>query len=134
MATRYKPFSVSFSEGQKKDLAKAIQSKCQMTLRLKHSSLQGSHQLYLTTRQINHLKKKAAASVVGADLKFGKTQIRKVVQQGGSLWSSLFLLGAKVLPTVGKALGIGALSGLADKEVGKNFGKGQVGRAIMYPA
>ena len=72
--------------------------------------------------------------MVGADLKFSKTQIRKVVQQGRSLWSSLFLLGAKVLPTVGKALGIDALSGLADKEVGKIFGKGQVGRAIMYPA
>ena len=53
--------------------------------------------------------------MVGSD----KTQIRKVVQHGGSLWSTLFSLGAKALPFVSEAaskvlqgLATGALSAL----------------------
>lgn len=39
-----------------------------------------------------------------------------------------------MLPTIGNALGIGTLSGLADNVVGKIFGKGPVGCVLVYPA
>ena len=41
----------------------------------------------------------------GADIKISKTQIRKAVQQGGSLWSSLFKIGTKLLQWQRKQLG-----------------------------
>ena len=66
----------------------------------------------------------------GADIKIRKTQIRKAVQQEGSLWSSLF----KLLPMAAKAVGplaTGALSGLANVGVNKIFGRGQVGGFLI---
>ena len=75
----------------------------------------------------------------GADVKISKTQIRKAVQEEGSLWSSLFSLGARMLPYATSAaskalpaLATGALSGLANMGVDKIFGKGQVG-GFMIP-
>ena len=57
---------------------------------------------------------------------------------GGSLWSSLFSLGARALPAVtslaSKAAGplaTGALSGLASLGVDKIFGRGQVGGFLI---
>lgn len=52
-----------------------------------------------TKTQINELKK-LMANGTGSDIKISKTQIRKAVQQGGSLWSSLlmFSLWSKMLP------------------------------------
>ena len=74
----------------------------------------------------------------GVDIKISKTQIRKVAKQGGSLWSSLFSLGAKLLPMATKAatkalpaLATGTLSGLANVGVDKIFGKGQVGGFLI---
>ena len=70
----------------------------------------------------------------GSDIKISKTQIRKAVRQGGSLWGSLISLGSKLLPMAmplakkGIApLATGALSGLASLGVDKIFGKGQRG-------
>ena len=70
----------------------------------------------------------------GSDIKISKTQIRKAVRQGGSLWGSLINLGSKLLPMAmplaKKAiapLATGALSGLASLGVDKIFGKGQRG-------
>ena len=68
----------------------------------------------------------------GADIKISKTQIRKAVQQGGSLWSPLFKIGTKLLPMAAKAVGplaTGALSGLANVRV--KFGRGQVGGFLI---
>ena len=67
-----------------------------------------------------------------------KTQIRKAVRQGGSLWGSLISLGSKLLPMAmplaKKAiapLATGALSGLASLGVDKIFGKGQRGGFLI---
>ena len=53
----------------------------------------------------------------GTDVKISKSQIRKAVQEGGSLWSSLFSIGARMLPYAARAaskavpeLATGALS------------------------
>ena len=74
----------------------------------------------------------------GLDIKISKTQIRKAVKQGGSLWGSLISLGSKLLPMamplVKKAitpLATGALSGLASLGVDKIFRKGQRGGFLI---
>ena len=74
----------------------------------------------------------------GSDIKISKTQIRKAVKQGGSLWGSLISLGSKLLPMVApmakKAiapLATGALSGLASLGEDKIFGKGQRGGFLI---
>ena len=66
----------------------------------------------------------------GSDIEISKTQIRKAVRQGGSLWGSLISLGSKLLPMVmplaKKAIAplvTGALSGLASLGVDKIFEK-----------
>ena len=74
----------------------------------------------------------------GSDIKISKTQIRKTVRQGGSLWGSLISLGSKLLPMAmplaKKAiapLATGALSGLASLGVDKIFRKGQRGGFLI---
>ena len=47
------------------------------------------------------------------DIKLSKTNIRK--QVGGSLLTSILSLGKTLLPTIGKTLGLSALSGLASE-------------------
>ena len=83
----------------------------------------------LTKTQVNKIQK-AVANKTGADIKISKTQIRKSVKQGGSLFSSLAVLGAKALPYVTKAaskalpaLATGAVSALGSLGVNKIFGK-----------
>ena len=73
----------------------------------------------LTKTQINKLRK-AVSQGTGADIKISKSQIRKAIKHGGSLWGSLISLGSKLLPMVmplakkGIApLATGVLSGLA---------------------
>ena len=116
--TNYFEYGVNLSEGQKTNLAKAIQTKSELTLRLKNNQLRGSDELMLTKTQLNKIQK-AASNRTGVDLKISKTQIRKAVKQGGSLFSSLAMLGAKALPFVTKAaskalpaLATGAVSAL----------------------
>ena len=74
----------------------------------------------------------------GSDIKISKTQIRKAIKHGGSLWGSLISLGSKLLPMAmplaKKAiapLATGALSGLASLGVDKIFGKGQRGGFLV---
>ena len=74
----------------------------------------------------------------GVDLKISKTQIRYLVQEGGSLWSSLINLGMRALPyasravsKAGPALATGALSALGSLGIDKIFGKGQTGGFLV---
>ncbi|PFX17101.1 Collagen alpha-4(VI) chain [Stylophora pistillata] len=97
--TTYYPYGVSLSDGQRKKLAKAYASHSAIALRLSHNELSGPDEMMLTKTQLNRIKK-AAAGGKGVDLKISKSQIRKVAQQGGSLFSSLLALGSKVLPKV----------------------------------
>ena len=121
--TTYHSHGVKLSIGQKDKLAKALKNNSVITMRLSNSELTGSDQLMLTKTQINRLKK-AMQNKTGADIEISKTQIRKAVQQGGSLWSSLFKIGTRLLPMATKAVGplaAGALSGLANVGVNKIF-------------
>ena len=74
----------------------------------------------------------------GSDIEISKTQIRKAIKYGGSLWGSLVNLGSKLLamamPLAKKAIApiaAGALSALASLGVDKIFGKGQQGGFLI---
>lgn len=62
------------------------------------------------------------ASGQGMDIKLAKSNIRK--QVGSGLFSSLIPLAASIAPTIGKTLGLSALSGLASE------GESQIVKAI----
>ena len=128
--TTYIEYGVKLTDGQKSKLASAILNKSPLTLRLKHSHLQGSDELMLTKRQIDKIKK-SIANGTGSDIKISKTQIRRSVKHGGNLFSSLASLGAKVLPFAIKgiskavpALATGAATALGELGINKIFGKG----------
>ena len=135
--TKYFEYGVNLSVGQKENLAKAIQTNSELTLRLKNNQLRGSDELMLTKTQLNKIQK-AASNRTWVDLKISKTQIRKAVKQGGSLFSSLAMLGAKALPFVTKAaskalpaLATGAVSALGSLGIDKIFGKGMTGGFLI---
>ena len=128
--TNYIEYGVKLSDGQKSKLLSSIQNKSPLTLRLKHSHLQGSDELMLTQRQIAKIQK-SLANGTGSDIKISKKQISSSVKHGGNLFSSLLKLGSKVLPyavkgisKVAPALATGAASALGDLGIKKLFGKG----------
>ena len=135
--TKYFEYGVSLSEGQKENLVKAIKTNSELTLRLKNNQFSGRDELMLTKTQHNKIKK-AISQKTGVDIKISKTQIRKSVKQGGSLFSSLALLGAKALPYAAKAaskalpaLATGAVSALGSLGIDKIFGKGMTGGFLI---
>ena len=135
--TTYLEYHVNLSEGQKENLAKAMNTGSEITIRLKNNQLRGSDELMLTKTQVNKIQK-AVSKKPGVDLKISKTQIRNSVKRGGSLFSSLALLGAKALPFASKAaakaipaLATGAVSALGSFGIDKLFGKGQSGGFLI---
>ena len=133
----YVKYGVKLSTGQKQRLAKALSQKSAVTIRLSKSDLSGNDHLNLTKTQLKRLQK-AMKNRTGVDLKISKTQIRYLVQEGGSLWSSLINLGMKALPyasravsKAGPALATGALSALGSLGIDKIFGKGQTGGFLV---
>ena len=133
----YIKYGVNLSDGQKDKLARALSNKSAITIRLTKSDLTGSDDMMLTKTQLKRIKK-AMNNSTGVDLKISKTQISHVVQEGGSLWSSLFSLGTKALPYVTKAvtkvapaLATGALQALGSLGIDKIFGKGQTGGFLI---
>ena len=135
--TKYYPYGVSLSKGQLEKLSRAYNNNSAITIRLARNELSGPHEIMLTKTQINKLKK-AMSKGTGSDIKISKTQIRKAVRQGGSLWGSLISLGSKLLPMAmplakkaAAPLVTGALSGLASLGVDKIFGKGQRGGFLI---
>ena len=133
----YVKHGVNLSAGQKNRLAKALSNRSPITIRLSNSDLTGSHQLMLTITQLQRIRK-AKNDGTGVDLKISKTQISHLVQEGGSLWSSLLTLGTKALPYATKAvtkvapsLATGALQALGSLGIDKIFGNGQSGGFLI---
>ena len=128
--TSYFEYGVNLSDNQKRSLASAMNSKSPLTLRLKHGNLTVNNELMLTKTQLKRIQK-SLNNGTGDDIKKSKTQIRKVAKQGGSLFSTLASLGARVLPYAVKclskaapALATGAISALGSLGIDKIFGKG----------
>ena len=133
----YIKYGVNLSDGQKDKLARALSNKSAITIRLTKSDLTGSDDMMLTKTQLKRIKK-TTSNGTGIDLKISKTQIIHPVQEGGSLWSSLFSLGTKALPyatkavsKVAPALATGALQALGSLGIDKIFGKGQTGGFLI---
>ena len=77
---------------------------------------------------------------MGSDIKISKTQIREVVKQGGSPWSSLISLGTRALSyatsAISKAvpaLATGAMSTLGSLGIDTIFGKGVQQGGFLIP-
>ena len=87
--TQYLPHKVSLSEGQMKKLSKALNDNAAITIRLNNNELTEPHELMLTKTQINHLKE-AKSNGTGADIQISKSQVRKVINLGGNLFSMLY--------------------------------------------
>ena len=128
--TTYFEYGVNLADNQKRNLASAMNNNAPLTLRIKHSNLSGNDELMLTKTQLKRIQK-SLNNGTGADIKISKTQIRKVAKQGGSLFSTLASLGARVLPYAVNglskalpALATGAVSALGSLGIDKIFGKG----------
>ena len=128
--TTYFEYGVNLTDNQKRSLASAMNNPTPLTLRFKHSNLSGNDELMLTKTQLKRIQK-SLNSGTGVDIKISKTQIRKVAKQGGSLFTTLASLGARVLPYAVKglskavpALATGAVSALGSLGIDKIFGKG----------
>ena len=132
--TTYHPYGVNLSEGQKKKLARAYQTNTPITIRLSKSQTTGSDELMLTKTQINRISK-AKSLGNGVEVKISKTQIRKVMRKGGSLFSAIIPLAKSLAPTLAKTLGLSALAGLASEGasqvVKKVTGSGQIGGFLI---
>ena len=99
--------------------------------------MRGGDELMLTKTQVNKIEK-AIQNNTGVDINISKSQIKKSVKQGGSLFSSLAMLGARALPYAAKAaskalpaLATGAVSALGSLGMDKIFGKGQSGGFLI---
>ena len=78
---------MSLSKGRLEKLSRTNINNSAITIRLARNELSGPHELMLTKTQINRLKK-AMSQGRGSDIKISKTQIRKAVKHGGSLFGS----------------------------------------------
>ena len=127
--TTYFPYKVNLSEGQKKKLGKAFKANCAVSLRLSGKQTSGNDELMLTANQKKRIAK-AAALGKGVELKISKTQIRKVMKQGGSLFSAIIPLARSFAPTLAKTLA-GLASEGASQVVKKISGSGQTGGFLI---
>ena len=128
--TTYIEYGVTLTDGKKSKLISAIKKKSAISLRLKHTHLQGPDELMLTQRQITKIKK-SLTNGTGTILKISETQIKSLVKHGGNLFTSLAKIGAKLLPFAMKgvskfapALATGAATALGDIGIKKLFGRG----------
>ena len=96
----------------------------------------GNDELMLTANQKKRIAK-AAALGKGVEIKISKSQIRKVMKQGGSLFSAIIPLARSLAPTLAKTLGLSALAGLASEGasqvVKKISGKGAMTGGFLIP-
>ena len=134
--TTYHPYKVNLSKGQKSKLGRAFKANSALTLRLSAKQTSGNDELMLTANQIKRIAK-AAALGKGVEIQISKTQIRKVMKQGGSLFSAIIPLARSLAPTLAKTLGLSALAGLASEGasqvVKKISGKGAMTGGFLIP-
>ena len=134
--TTYHPYKVNLSKGQKDKLGRAFKANSAITLRLSAKQTSGNDELMLTANQKKRIAK-AAALGKGVEIKISKTQIRKVMKQGGSLFSAIIPLARSLAPTLAKTLGLSALAGLASEGasqvVKKISGKGAMTGGFLIP-
>ena len=73
--TTFIEYHVNLSDGQKGNLAKAIETSSEITLRPKNNQLKGNDELMLAKTQINKSNKAVQNNTGGLTLKFQKHKI-----------------------------------------------------------
>ena len=125
--SRYTNVKVNISDGQKQKLKSAIEKSCPVSIRLSYDDLKGEDILSLTKSQVNRMTK-AYENGKGVTIKMSESQLRHNIKVEGGFLGLLAGLAARALPMLTKsvlpALGIGALSGLAQTGVQKLVGSG----------
>lgn len=121
----YTEIKINISDYQKKKIAsrkKKFEPKETLTIRLKAGEFltQEGETLFVTSTQLKNLEK-AKAKNKGHDIKLSQAQIKKSGMKGGFLSAILPFL-ATAARTILPALGIGAVTGLAQEGVKKAIG------------
>ena len=80
----YQSYSVSLTEGQKENLARAYKNRSPITIRLKNEQLRENFPLLLTKTQINRINK-SIADKTGVHINISKTLISAQSKNGGFL-------------------------------------------------
>ena len=122
--THYTNIKMQISEGQKDKIKKAFESNSKIiTIRFKFSDLYGEEVIALTKSQLDRLVE-AYEEKKCMTIRMSKTQLAHNVKIEGEFLPALAGLIPFLTGTVLPALGIGALSGLANTEVQKLIGNG----------
>ena len=124
--TTYQKVNVNITENQQQKIKQSIAAKCAAVIKLKNTDMEGDHSLFLTDSQYRKFQN-AKSKNRGITIKMGIKQLRYNKKEGGFLGAILPAvagLARAALPAVGKALGLGALSGLASTGISKLFGSG----------
>lgn len=138
MTNKYIQVKVHVSEGQKDNIARAIQAGTGVSIKLSHSDLTGEHIIAVTHAQANRLAK-AYQNNSGMILKLSKTQLKynKGIEGGflGAILPMLATAAKFILPALatGALTGVGAAAG--SKIVDKISGSGVApvgGSSIVY--
>ena len=109
--TQLYEINVKLSPNQTKNLANSYKKKKNNCLEVNKHALSGNDTLYVPSNIIVKRLNISKQLKKGMDIKLSKTNIRK--QVGGRLLTTILSLGNTLLPTIGKTLGLSALSGLA---------------------
>ena len=125
--SNYKQVNANITENQQEKIKESVRAKCAITsIKLRKNDLDGDHVLFLTDAQYKKFQK-AKSNNRGITINMGLKQLRHNRKEGGFLGAILPAIAgvARVaLPAIGKALGIGALSGAAGNLVNKVLGNG----------
>ena len=123
----YERVEVNITENQQEKIKEAVKAKCAITsIKLRKNDLEGDHVIFLTKAQYKRFLK-AKNNNRGITINMGLKQLRHNRKEGGFLSAILPALAGvarAALPAIGKALGVGALSGLASGAVNKILGNG----------
>ena len=125
--TNYNQVNVNITENQQEKIKESVRAKCAITsIKLRKNDLDGDHVLFLTDAQYRKFQK-AKNQNRGITINMGLKQLRHNRKEGGFLGAILPAIAGvarMALPAIGKALGVGALSGLASSGVSKLLGNG----------
>lgn len=125
--SRYTNVKININEAQKDKIARALQSKTGVSIKLTNSDLtSGEHMVAVTHAQVEKIRK-AYNNGVGVVIKMSKTQLKKNASVQGGFIGALLPLLATAAKFILPSLATGALAGIGSKVVDKISGSG-----VMY--
>ena len=128
--TTLQRIGVNLTQGQLRNLARAIQNNDEVTLRISHRNLQGPHSLMVPANVVKRMQR-SKSSGKGIQIKISRSNIRK--QDGSGIFSSLMPVLKSVAPTIGKTLGLSALAGAASEGASQIIKKITGGQVFQVP-